>query len=721
MLNHILAVLVVVSLFSGPGWSDTDVVTLHVAPQASPEGTGSAAHPFRTITEARDAVRMLRSAPGRPATGYTVVLHGGEYLLDASLVFVAEDGGTADDPIVYRAAPGEQPVLVGGLMVHEPQWHPVVDEGILRRLPDDGARREVRQLDLRAVCGPAAVAQLAGPVHRGMGVAGTATGSEAFLNGMPLTRSRWPNLGNPDRGFVTISRVVDTGSIPRNRADDIPPEKRETGPARGGTFRLDTDRLARWTTATDVWAFGYWFHDWADEQLPVEQIDVDAGEITLGLPHRYGLKSGTHLYITNLIEELDSPGEYYIDTATGILYVYPVAAPPTDRERVLISTLAAPVITVDNSESIRFVGLVIEGTRGTAIEATNVHDVVIEQCTIRNTGGDGIDLSGTHNVIRRNTLEGIGGTGITVTGGDRASLTSAGNEVVGNEVSGFGRVWRTYHPAIRVSGVGQHVANNRLHDGPHSAIIFSGNDHVFELNEVYDVLYETGDSGAIYCGRDWTMHGNVIRHNLFHHITGSSSRWQNGVYLDDMASGIHVIGNIFYECNWGMLIGGGRDLKIRHNVFIGGRQAIRFDARGVDWMAPHIADPSTSTLHRNLEAVPYRSPPWSQRFPELQRYLTDGFGRPVGSAVIENVMYSVPFGSVADTDAVRVEGNAVYDALPAWVHVDESPIEWFGSSREMVVDIAEIPGFEPIPAGRIGLLVPDQAESEEGSAARHEP
>ncbi len=71
------------------------------------------------------------------------------------------------------------------------------------------------------------------------------------------------------------------------------------------------------------------------------------------------------------------------------------------------------------------------------------------------------------------------------------------------------------------------------------------------------MLLETGDCGAIYCGRDWTLHGTVIRGNLIHDIKGTDARYQNAVYLDDMASGITVEGNIFLRCNWGMLVGGG--------------------------------------------------------------------------------------------------------------------------------------------------------------------
>ena len=59
-------------------------------------------------------------------------------------------------------------------------------------------------------------------------------------------------------------------------------------------------------------------------------------------------------------------------------------------------------------------------------------------------------------------------------------------------------------PAIELQGVGNRADHNLIHDAPHWAISFGGNEHVMELNEIYDVCQETGDVGVFYTGRDWT-------------------------------------------------------------------------------------------------------------------------------------------------------------------------------------------------------------------------
>ncbi len=48
---------------------------------------------------------------------------------------------------------------------------------------------------------------------------------------------------------------------------------------------------------------------------------------------------------------------------------------------------------------------------------------------------------------------------------------------------------------------GQIVRNNCIHDAPHNAVLYGGNEHLFEFNEVYRVVMETGDGAPEGCGR----------------------------------------------------------------------------------------------------------------------------------------------------------------------------------------------------------------------------
>ena len=79
--------------------------------------------PFATLGRARDEIRKMKGltvekkeaqqAIPLPAGGVTVWARGGVYALPETLKLGAEDGGTAEAPVVYRAYKGERPALMG--------------------------------------------------------------------------------------------------------------------------------------------------------------------------------------------------------------------------------------------------------------------------------------------------------------------------------------------------------------------------------------------------------------------------------------------------------------------------------------------------------------------------------------------------------------------------------------------------------------------------------
>ena len=620
------------SLLSMSGVLASDRVEWRVDP-----GSPTAPDRFATVDEA--IARLRERPPGSAAVrlvlvdGFHVVHHGLDLTGLDGLELVGEG----------KAA------LIGGHRDAEPAWR-APDARSLARLPGS-ARERVRAWELPRESVARFTGGLAGPSHAGHAVDVAAGPSDLIVGGRPLTLARWPNVG-----LARIDGLVDAGSAPRMAEDDMPEAERRVEPDRGGTFRLDDrERLERWAAAPETWLRGFWNWDWSDEQLPVARIDAAAGTITLARPHRYGLAARGMFQAVGLPEELDEPGEFWIDREAATVLAW---LPDGDvRTEAMVSLLDAPMITIGGARSVTIRGLAFTASRGPAIVARDVEGIRIERCEFRSLGTSAVRIDGRDSVVAECGFTDVGGLGVALSGGDRATLSPGNLAVESCTFRRCGRLERTYRPAIELDGVGHRVGRCLIEDVPHFAIRFRGNDHRIEANEIARAVGETGDAGAIYVGRDWTAQGTVIRGNLFRDIAGTEARFQNAVYLDDMASGITVEDNVFLRCNLGVLVGGGRDVRLARNAFLSCGKAVSWDARGVAWMAPHLADPGRSTILKAFRLMPVATPPWSERYPRLAAYATDRFGRPVGGELLDSTLVGSPLGRVDDRECVREDGT----------------------------------------------------------------
>ena len=626
---------------------------------------GNTDGPFATLERARDAIRKLKGHGGLPEGGVTVELRGGMYQRSETFELDAEDSGAEGAPVVYRAREGEEVRLVGGRAVTG--FEPVRDPAALNRL-DEAARGKVLQADLKRL----GITDF-GPVKGG--------GLELFFQDKPMTLARWPN-----EGFVHIIDLV----------GGKPVDVRGTKGDRVGKFVYEGDRPKRWTDENDVWVHGYWFWDWSDQRHRVESIDTERRVIAVEPPyHGYGYRKGQWFYAFNLLSELDSPGEWYLDRQTGILYFWPPA--PIEEGQATVSVLGT-LVSVRDASHVIFEGMVLEAGRGTAITISGSEQVGVVGCLLRNLGGWAVRISGGKECGARDcdicqTADG----GIALAGGDRKTLTPAAHYAVNNHIHHYSRWNRMYKPAISLSGVGNRAANNLIHHAPHEAMAFGGNDHLIELNEIHHVCQESNDAGAIYSGRDWTMRGTIIRHNFLHHITGFRDDGCVGVYLDDMFCGTQIVGNVFYRVTRAAFIGGGRDCVVQNNVFIDCNPALHVDARAMGWAGYHVG----TTMTQRLKAMPYKQPLWSERYPKLVSILDDEPAAPKGNLVAENVCFGGKWDGVHGQARPYVTfRDNLTEGDPGFV--DPANMNFQLRDDSPVYD--ELPGFKRIPFEKIGLL-----------------
>ena len=578
-----------------------------------PAAAPNAAHsdgPLGSLVAARDAIRRLKRSGPLPAGGVVVELAAGTYEIAGPLDLAAEDSGTAESPIEYRAAPGAEVRLLGGRIVKG--WKPVIDPAVLGRL-DPAARGQVLQADLKAQ----GISDL-GTIKPGPTWGQSEPGLELFFRDEPMTLARWPN-----EGFVRIPAVL----------GPTPVDVRGTKGCREGLFAFEGDRPRRWVGEPDIMLEGFWFWDWADQRLRVQSIDTDKRMITLESKpeHHFGFRKGQWYYAYNLLSELDRPGQWYLDRQTGVLYFWPPG--PIDAGRPTVSLLPR-LATLKDVAHVTLRGLTIECFRGTPLIVSGGHHVRLAGCVFRNLGGSAVTMSGTESGVIGCDIYNVADSGVSINGGDRPRSSRPGCtwRTATSGISAAGT--RSTSRPCRCGGVGNRVAHNLIHDAPHMAIGFSGNDHVIELNEIHSVVYQSNDAGVMYAGYNPTMRGHEIRYNYIHHIYGFEGRGCVGVYLDDMFCSAHIHGNIFYKVPRAAFIGGGRDNTVENNVFVDCSPAVHVDARALGWAAAGV-----ELLKKRLREMPYDREPWRSRFPQLAAYLDDEPAVPKGNVVARNVCW----------------------------------------------------------------------------------
>lgn len=609
------------------------------------------------LERARDAIRKKGSPD-------TVVLRPGDYLMDRTFELTAADPAGS----TYKAQGNVR--LIGGVRIRD--WKPVREQAVLDRLPANARPHVV----------VAAVANLGDFSARGFSRDHKPAHSELFVNGRRMTVARWPN-----EGFTRIADVADT-----NPQDDE--HGRFIGRLPYG-FRYEGDRPGTWKPDPNRWTHGYWTWDWADSYERIASLDPATKTIITAAPHGlYGFRKNQRYYFLNVLEELDAPGEYYLDVAGGKVYLYPPAS--LRGAEVFLSKLDKPVIALKNASRIRVEGVTVEGSRDSGILIEGGDGVTVANCKVRNVGTTGVLIEGGKNhAVERTEISYTGDSAIEVSGGDRKTLTAANHRVEDCDLHHMGEWVRTYNPAVKIAGVGIRAAHNHIHDAPHAGILMTGNDHTIEFNNIHHLALETGDVGAVYIGRDYTERGTVIRNNYIHEL-GGFGLGSMAVYLDDCASGITVYGNIFYKLKYAAFIGGGRDNKVENNVFVETNPAVHVDARCID-KRPVWHNMTYKTMKPRVEEMRITEPPYSTRYPETLKVLpylekTDGVP-PEGNVIRRNLFQGVGLG-------IRKE------AMPYVTDVGDNVTVTDKDFFTPATGAFKIPAgakFEPIPVNEIGI------------------
>ncbi len=624
-----------ISLFCALAATAAGAATFTVDSAAAAGGDGSAAKPWRTVQDAVLGVRAARKAgavkAGEPVE---VVFRAGEHSVGVGVALGAADSGTAEAPVTWR---GEgKAVLTGGVRVPSALFKKVEDPAVRARLPEE-ARDTVYVADVAALV-PTQIPALAS------GFSGTPTAPLLFMGGKIATLARWPNIG-----FTSFKKALD---------------KRRDAP---GAFLYDNPRARRWNFAEGVWLNGYWTHDWDNFSARVAHYGEENGtnnvmRLAVKVPYGVGNTSWglaeRRFYAFNLLDELDAPGEWWLDRANKRLYIVPPAGTPREDDAVTLTFLTAPLVTAQGVKHMRFETLMFEGGVGSGM-SVNGNNVAIENCRFACLGAAGLNVNGNSNLVRGVEVCETGRSGIGVTSGDRRTLMRGNTLIEDCHIHDWAHFQRTYAPAIGVGGCGVTLRRNRMHDAPHAAVLYGGNEHLFEYNDVWRVLMETGDAGAYYTGRDWTTQGNVLRYNYTHDLGSGAGDAANtmGFYFDDCDCGDAVYGNIFHNVARGIMVGGGRDHPIYNNVFSKCKVGLSIDCRGMTWK--NWNQPGDGWhLEGKALAFNYTNGVWAARYPRLARIMQDHPKEPLYNPVTGNLFLD------CTQQILALDGKAADECLP---------------------------------------------------------
>lgn len=290
---------------------------IYVSLQGNDKNPGTKEAPFNTLNRAIKQAREWRRL-NRPEVsgGIYIRLEEGVYAQRNSLFLRPEDSGTSDSPTVICAVDGAHPVISGGVAVTG--WkrgcnHPAIPEKLRQKIwsaeaPLIGNRRvETRQM---------------------------------WVNGHKVQRA----AQFPDGG---LEQMIDFN--PEEQTITIPVSQNVNPKRLQNAGQLEMIVHQRWAIAI----------------LRVKSIDVKDGQAVvrfhepeshLEFAHPWpqpvigGEKGNSSFCLTNALELLDQPGEWFQGYPSGTIYYYPQADENMETAEVIIPALET-LVTIDGTLS----------------------------------------------------------------------------------------------------------------------------------------------------------------------------------------------------------------------------------------------------------------------------------------------------------------------------------------------------------------------------------
>jgi len=523
------------------------------APQPNADKTDG---PLATLKAAQQAARKLRAAQPNRGKPIVVMLRGGTYELDDTLVFTPADSGTKDSPTIFKAFPGQSVLISGGRAVTG--WK-IVDKGWWQvALPEVAA--------------------------------GKWNFSQLFAGDQRRYRPRLP-----EKGYYRIAGDVGPS----------PSAKPGTGTNR---FRAAPGNInPDWHNRSDVEIV--LMNSWSSSRLRITDVAENGTLVTVvrGASDQWwsGLRANRRFIMENVREALGRPGQWYLDRTSGVLTYIPLEGETPEKTPVTAPRVECLLRIAGDAEARKWVehvefhgvtfayanwncpddGRVLPQAEldvGSAIVAEGARNCLFKDCTIKHVGQYALELGAAckQNTVEDCELLDLGGGGIRLGRPDTPAetaeeLVASHNTVRNCLIARGGRM----HPGAIGAWIGRTFNNTVEHcdifdfyyTGVNVGWVWGYGKSLSHHNTVsFNHIHKIGqgtlsDLGGIYTLG--TLTGTVLSNNLIHDV--SAVRYQGlGIYNDEGSNGVLVENNLVYDVMDGCYhLHYGKDNIVRNNIF----------------------------------------------------------------------------------------------------------------------------------------------------------
>lgn len=492
-------------------------VEYFISPSGSDHNTGTIDEPFASLEKARDQIRELKKEGLQ--SDVIVYLREGTYFLSKTLVLGLEDAAPDGCDITYRNYPGERPVISSGVRISG--WTKAGND-----LP---------------------------------GLPGVARG-KIWSAGIPEDVHSFHTLYEGD---TRLQRAVTKGFFPTEPYDGNKPKE----PCDLDNLHFPKGRIKNWSHLENVEIFILPSVPWTMNILPLEWVNEKSQIAKTGIPATYPLKGMTGwahfpegtVWVENVFEGLDEPGNWVLDTNARKLYLWPVSDEPGNnimapKLRVLFKVAGESRINQSTDipvKGIHFKGLTFTHTdRGAwglddsgiqhdwemedkdnaMLRFRGAEECTVDKCHFFNAGGNAVrlDYHARKIEVRNSLFHDLGASAVVMLGyGPGTKDVNKKNKIVNNLIHDCGQIW-WHSQMITVWQSGENlIAHNYIHHVPRKAICISGVRPAFFRFDREDQrecrrsirFGETGNTTELEDLLPFLhSRNNIVEYNHIHHV-----------------------------------------------------------------------------------------------------------------------------------------------------------------------------------------------------------